>query len=84
MIQIYSAKSVNLSPSKIEFFIILRVSKCTLNEHRTEPVVVVAIAVRIIERKATRIRAVPIIASAFEEWIATNREVRVVQFNPYN
>jgi len=51
-------------------------------EHRTERIVAVLIAIRIIEIEHTRIGSIIVIAPTFEERIGRVREVRVVQFNP--
>ena len=53
------------------------------NEHRTEAVVVIAITIRAIESEQTGIGSIPIITATIEERIVQPREVRVIQFNPY-
>ena len=45
-------------------------------KHQTEPVVRVAIAIVVVEVEQTGIGII-VIASTFEEWIASRREVRV-------
>ncbi len=67
-------------PSKIDSFMNLCVSKCY--EHRTEAVVVIAIAIRTVEIERTCIGTIPIIAATYHERIVQPRKVRVVQFNP--
>lgn len=59
------------------------VSKCgRTDQHRTEPVIVVRIAIRAIESEAACVRTIPNITTAFEERIVQRRKVRVVQFDP--
>jgi hypothetical protein len=48
------------------------------NQHSTETVVVIAIAISAIESEQTSIRAIVPPATAFEEWIAVTRKVRIV------
>ena len=60
----------------------LYVSSCIevldTDQHRTEAIIVVRIAIGIIEREHTCIRTIAIITTAFEERIASVRKVRVV------
>ena len=51
-------------------------------EHRTEPIVVIAIAIRAVEIEQTGIGPIPIVTATIGERIVQPREVRVVQFNP--
>ena len=49
-----------------------------LHEHRTEPIIVVRIAIITIERKQTSITAIVPSATTIEERIVQGRKVRVV------
>ena len=51
-------------------------------EHRTEPIVVIAIAIRAVESEQPSTGSIPIVTATIEERIVQPREVRVVQFNP--
>ena len=68
-------------PSKIDFQKNICVSKCY--EHRTEAIVVIAIAITAVEIEQACITAIPIIATTISERIVQRWKVRVVQFNPY-
>ena len=52
------------------------------DQHRTEPIVVIAIAIIAVEIEQTGIGAVAPIATANRERIVQPNKVRVVQFNP--
>ena len=70
---------MNLCQSEIDIIVFKYRSG---NERRTEPVVVVRIAIRVVESEHACALSIIVIATAFEERIATERKVGVVRVNP--
>ena len=76
-------KSSRLSPWKKpiwdrNLYVSLCIEVLLSDQHWTEPIIVIAIAIITIEIEQTGIAGIPIIATAFEKRIVGSNEVRVV------
>ena len=75
----YSAISLNNCPSELEpFHVHVYRSGETHTNHRTEAIVVVAVAIIVVEIEHASIGRIVVVAPAFEERIVALREGRVI------